>query len=341
MDSIQVERIYDELLSLSIELEPDPTVLGPRYLNEVISRCRNYLNRATMLLLQLQRQKRELSRSVAGEEAIFRIESDRLLSENEQVKRLPNIKDREAFVNVLLTERVGRINQLKHDVLDIETVEKAVRLRHNELVRTSDNIKTQRSLLLADRSTGAGYGDEADGAPRDAKGRSLPVEPDIDENELDRIMGGEEGRGTKSDLDSGTPVVVETPVAAEAPAASVAAEAHVEAAVVVDVPPEPVVATPEPGETHSEPEPTHPPVSESVAVVPVSADPLPVGDDSDITRFLGDEPKKVNGKSQSTNGKKKDIKPEPQSEVKSVSGSKPAGEDDDPDYDFSDLLKNL
>jgi len=316
MDSTQVERIYDELLTLSIELEPDPTVLGPRYLNEVISRCRNYLNRATMLLLQLQRQKRELSRSVAGEEASFGIESDRLLSENDQVKRLPNIKDREAFVNVLLTERVGRINQLKHDVLDIETVEKAVRLRHMELVRTSDNIKTQRSLLLADRATGAGYGDETD-APRDGRGRSIPAEPDIDENELDRIMSEGGGEGTQLAPEA-PPAPLEAPPAPEAPVAVVASPEPVL---------KPVEASPEP-----EPAPAPEPV-EAAPPAPVESAPA-VDDASDITRFLGEEePKKANGKT-STNGKKKDPKPEPAPEA-----AKPAGEDGD--FDFSDLLKNL
>jgi hypothetical protein len=121
----------------------------------------------------------------------------------------------------------------------------------------------------------------------------------------------------------------------------VAAEAQVEAPVAVEAPPEPVVATLESVETHSEPEPTLPPAPESVVVTPAPAGPLPADDDSDITRFLGDEPKKVTEKSQSANGKKKVTKPEPQSEGKPVSESKPAGEDDDTDYDFSDLLKNL
>lgn len=316
MESTQVERIYDELLTLGIELEPDPTVLGPRYLNEVISRCRNYLNRATMILLQLQRQRHELSRTISGEEAHFKIESDRLLAENDQVKRLPNIKDREAFVNVMLTERVGRINQLKHEILDIETVEKAVRLRHHELVRTSDNIKTQRSLLLADRTTGAGYGDETD-APRDGKGRVLPAEPDIDENELDRIMNEGEGEGTK--LPPEEPLVA--PVVVQAP----------EPPPVVEAAPEPI---PEPVKASPEPEPPIPAPEPEPAVAEPAPAVAPVEDEADITRFLAEEePKKANGKTTSTKGKKKDPKPEPEPQV-----AKPADEED---FDFSDLLKNL
>src|SRR5690606_5931801 len=58
-----------------------------------------------------------------------------------------------------------------------------------ELIRTSNEIKTQRTLVLADRSTGAAYGDEYDG-PR---GRGpLSSKSDIDEREMDRLMEAEE-----------------------------------------------------------------------------------------------------------------------------------------------------
>jgi len=182
MDSDRIEQVYTELFSMGIELDSDPTISGPRYLNEVVARCRNYMNRVTMMLLELQRENRALSKAVAGLKLEFKIEFDQLIAENDSIKRLPNIKDRESTANVMLAAKRREIADLELQISDLDTIEKTVRLRHQELVRTSDNIKTQRSLLQTDRNTGAGYGDESRGDSRDTTASS------IDESELDRLL---------------------------------------------------------------------------------------------------------------------------------------------------------
>lgn len=374
MDPTRVEQIYDQICSMSIELEPDPTVLGPRYLNDVVAKCRNYMNQVTIILLQLQREKRGLSRQLLGEEAAHKVESDRLLAENEVIKRLPNIKDREAQANVMLSARVDEINRLKREILDLDTIEKAVRLRHQELIRTSDNIKTQRSLLHADRTSGAGYGDEFDG-PRDAKGRPLPRQDDIDENELDRLVAQEEEKALGADrpkLVGEAPLVdvpavetarVDAPIVEASPEPTSTSEPTVSVEVEVagtknettEVLPEPVAPAvevkPEPAPSPVEiqateqvvaSEPTPAPETPAPVEEPKKAevDPLDAAmsaqtqsDDAAIESFLKDsEPAKTaNGNGASTNGKKKESKPEV---------SPPAGEDDG-GFDFSDILKSI
>lgn len=186
----RIEEIYNVCLETSLELEADPTILGPRYINNVISTCRNYLNKVVMILLEIQKEKRVIARLHAGAKTAFKVEADNLLASDDRVRGLPNIKDREAFINYLLADRQSAISDFELQLLDLDTVEKTVRLRHQELVRTSDNIKTQRSLLLADRSSGAGYGDETD--RRDAKGRLLPPDEEgVNEGEIDRLLAAQ------------------------------------------------------------------------------------------------------------------------------------------------------
>lgn len=186
MNQDSIQKIYDEIGQLQLELEPDPTILGPRYINEITARCRNHLNKVTLIRLRLSREKRALKSRLAGEETLLAAERDRLLAEDETVRRQPNLRDREAVANTILRDRLNTIAQLKNELLDLDTVEKAVTLVHDELIRTGNEIKTQRSLILADRASGAAYGDEYDG-PRDNRGRVLPP-TSIDEGELDRIM---------------------------------------------------------------------------------------------------------------------------------------------------------
>ena len=186
MDQVFVDQIYNEVGGLHLELERDPTVLGPNYINDIMAKCRNYLNRVSGIRLDLSRRRRDLMVKIGGEETLFSVEKDRLLAENESVKRQPNIRDREALVNTLLRDRVNSISALKSELLDLETVEKAVKMVHDELIRTSAEIKTQRQMLFADRVTGAGYGDESDGSS------NPPPRPStIDEDELNNIMRNE------------------------------------------------------------------------------------------------------------------------------------------------------
>jgi hypothetical protein len=188
MNQDSIQKVYDEISQLQIELEPDPTILGPRYINEITARCRNHLNKVTLIRLRISREKRSSKSQLAGEETLLSAERDQLLAEDETVRRQPNLRDREAVANTILRDRLNSIAKLKNEIFDLDTVEKAVTLVHEELIRTSTEIRTQRSVMLADRVSGSGYGDEYDG-PRDGKTRLPPSS--IDEGELDRIMSGE------------------------------------------------------------------------------------------------------------------------------------------------------
>jgi hypothetical protein len=184
MDQSFVDKIYREVGELHIELERDPTVLGPNYIHEVISRCRNYLNKASHTRLTLSKMRRDLMVQIGREETLFAMDKDRLLAEDDVVKRAPNIRDREALVNTILRDRVNTISGYKTELLDLETVEKAVKMVHDELIRTSTEIKTQRALLYSDRVSGAGYGDESNGG----SGSPPPKPSTIDEDELEELM---------------------------------------------------------------------------------------------------------------------------------------------------------
>jgi hypothetical protein len=182
MDQERVEVIYHTIEGLHIELDPDPTVLGARYIMERVAKCRNNLNIVSQLRQSISRERRDLKKQLSGEEACLAIERDNLLASNEIVRKQPNIRDREAVVNTMLRDRLNRISQLKADILDLDTVEQPVKMVHDELTRTATEIRTQRSMIQADRISGAGYGDESGDYPRSHK------EDDLDEEALDRIM---------------------------------------------------------------------------------------------------------------------------------------------------------
>ncbi len=183
----EIQRIYSEIGKYSIELSEDPTTMGPRYVSKQLALCRNYLNRVTQIRVDLSKHKRTLGVKIAGENTQLQVERDQLLSTNDLVRKQSNIKDREAVANTMLRERLARIEVLNQDLLDLKMVDAAVEFVHNELIRTSNEIKTQKALLEIDRHYKLGYGDETEGdttANRDAKGRPLPADDDGIENEV-------------------------------------------------------------------------------------------------------------------------------------------------------------
>jgi len=153
-------EIMHECDKYEIKLANDPTVLGPTYLQDTIATCRNYTNHAARLMNEVSRVKMEIDRELRRKQTAFKIGADELLAKNLAVRSLPNIKDRESQINLLLKDEHREIVNLENDLLDISHVEEYIKRRHRELKDTMREIQSQRALIQADRELGGMYGDE-------------------------------------------------------------------------------------------------------------------------------------------------------------------------------------
>ena len=186
----RIKAIYAELEKYVVQLHPDPRMLGPHYLNDLIATTRNYLNAVSRIQLEAHEEKQYLARDTRAHEAALQISSDDLLANDERVRRLPSIEDRKATVSVFLRAEKQIIETLKATMQDVDYVEKAVRHRHKELTATMSEIKLQRALIRDEIDTGAMYGDERTyGAGK--RGRSNPIAVDeFSDDELDKLLAG-------------------------------------------------------------------------------------------------------------------------------------------------------
>jgi len=160
MDAKRAKEIYDEIDGYRITLVKNPGGHGAGYLNELIATCRNYLNNVARLLQQLNEEKHNLSTGLQGEETVFSVEADQILQGDVVIRNLPNIKDREASINVRLRDNLARISVLKAEIQNVDFVDKAVRMVHRELKSTMSEIRLQRSLLRDELDTKSYFGDE-------------------------------------------------------------------------------------------------------------------------------------------------------------------------------------
>lgn len=158
INDIRRDEIFEEMNSYILTLDPSAT--GPRYFIDKIAVCRNYLNKVSLVLSELQKDKLITSSELHKVQTIIEMESASLLSVDEHVKRLANIKDRESMVAHILRDKRKRQDQLKDQLQSIDGVMKHVALRSRELHATMDAIKNQRRFMHIEVATGAFYGDE-------------------------------------------------------------------------------------------------------------------------------------------------------------------------------------
>ncbi len=192
----RVEEICAALAGLVVTLDPDPAARGPKYLQDLISRTRGFLNEVSTYLSEVLRERHRLEMQLDALEGAFAISADELLANDRRVSMLPSIQDRQSMINVLLSKERREIQNCKREIKTLGHVERAVRHRHKELESTMSAIRLQRSLVESELRTGAYYGDESDES-RGTWGRRPGAPPagaldDMDEAELARLMNAEE-----------------------------------------------------------------------------------------------------------------------------------------------------
>jgi hypothetical protein len=160
LTEIRVDEIFKEMDGYVLELASEPGMLGPQYFQDIIATCRGHLNKVSLVVSELNREKLAVSSELCRFEAVYALEHDNLLSNDSRVKALASIEDRKATVGFLLRDQRVRMNELKDRMHSLDAVGKLVAYRNRELHATMTAIKDQRRLMQTELSTGAFYGDE-------------------------------------------------------------------------------------------------------------------------------------------------------------------------------------
>lgn len=188
MDQDRIDHIYNTLEGFVIELDPDPVVRGPAYLQDLISKTRGYLNTVSMFTQEVHRETHHLESQLDAQQSAFDIQADELLSNDNRVRNLPAVEDRLAMINLLLSEDRRAIETLKREIKSLNHVAKAIRHRQRELSATMSAIRLQNTLIQAELRTGSFYGDENNASRGNAWGKGGSMTEDIDASELDGIF---------------------------------------------------------------------------------------------------------------------------------------------------------
>jgi len=156
----RIDNIFKEMNGYILELENSPSALGPQYFQDIIANCRKYLNNVSLVISELNRERLEVSGELRKLEAVYALEYDSLIANDNRVKSLANVEDRKATAGFILQDKKKEINELKGQMHTLDIVYKVVYHRNRELNATMAAIKDQRRLMQTEISSGAFYGDE-------------------------------------------------------------------------------------------------------------------------------------------------------------------------------------
>lgn len=188
IDDDRINAIFKEMDTYILELANDPSALGPRYFQDNIATCRNYLNRVSLVVTELNREKLLMSGELRKLESAYEMDFDQLLSTDDAVKRLANIDDRKATVNHVLREDRKKIETLRANLKALEAVMRVVAHRNRELHATMNAIKDQRRLMQTEIDTGSFYGDERTRSGGGTTGPVGVIDLGLNESEISAML---------------------------------------------------------------------------------------------------------------------------------------------------------
>lgn len=186
----RVDEIFTEMDGYVLELDPDPTALGPQYFRDKIAVCRNYLNRVGLVLSKLNHERLFVSGELRRQEAAYAMDFDNLLTNEPSVKNLDSIEDRKAAAGFRLRTQRSSINELKQQAHVLDAVYKVASFRNRELHATMTAIKDQGKIMTAEIRSGSFYGDERterSESDRERSGGTI-VTDDVSAEELAALM---------------------------------------------------------------------------------------------------------------------------------------------------------
>jgi len=148
----QLSSILVEIAAFEVELAEDPTIpdLGVKYLNGRISLCRKYLNRVIYYVQTIGKQVKELTVQTRQMELDLELKLAQKLADDPEVRKQPSIEDRKALALMLLKPEHDNLGNLRLELLDATETLKIVKLKHQDLIRTNADIKSQRQLVKDD-----------------------------------------------------------------------------------------------------------------------------------------------------------------------------------------------
>lgn len=161
MDDRRIQEVFAFIEDANVDLAYDPILKGPKFLNQMVAKCRNLTNHVQRFEREVAQELLMYERNLNNLEAEYEIKYNDLMANNPEVARQPSAKDREARVNDMLKDLRQDIQSSKARIVDMGHVGTVVKSKLRELKDINRDIRLQIKLIEDEIQIGNAWGDQS------------------------------------------------------------------------------------------------------------------------------------------------------------------------------------
>jgi len=158
VDISYIEKVYETLTKMDVELDPDPIEFGPSRLNNKTALVRKHLSDTEKLFMEVSQNLHKYKRDLLVAETQFSLEQTRLMADDPYVRSGRSQQEREALAATKLVEIQTRINDCRLAVHDLDDVLKVIKAKRTDLKDIQGRLKDQLKLCQEQISLGQRWG---------------------------------------------------------------------------------------------------------------------------------------------------------------------------------------
>jgi hypothetical protein len=161
VDEAYADQVFTQLGSMTIELDADPLVYGPKRLNGKVADCRNLLNICESTFLDVSQRLHGASRALRIAETSFEMQRKHMLATDPLVRAERSVSDRDAAATMKLRAEAKEIDDLRMQVADLESILRVVKAKRADLKDTQGRLRDQMNLCREELSLNQRWGSKA------------------------------------------------------------------------------------------------------------------------------------------------------------------------------------
>lgn len=158
IDDAYIQSVYARLQTMTVELDGDPLIYGPKRLNGKIAACRRHLSTCQQISLQLSNDCQRFQRAHRRAKLDYDLTLQDMLANDAQVRSGNNIRDREAIANSRLRAERETISDLEAAVEDVKAIIQIVKSKREDLRDIQGRLKDQLKLCQEEINLGSRWG---------------------------------------------------------------------------------------------------------------------------------------------------------------------------------------
>lgn len=157
-DTGHIDRIYEEISSMAVDLDDDPIRYGPKRINAKVAHAKKLVSRCTELEIALSRDLNNLNRKLRAAQADLELAMQGLFTTDPEVRAGRSVKDREAIATMKLRDESMLVRLVEQAVEEVKSAILVVKTQKADLKDTQSRLRDQIRLIHEEISLGSMWG---------------------------------------------------------------------------------------------------------------------------------------------------------------------------------------